>query len=287
MEFETSKYDIDIQNEPIEAREARKLILDTFKDLSFVEEGHKYYLNGEELISVTTLIKRFVEETDFNEVAEKKAIRDGCSAQELLDKWQFINLKATTTGTLVHEFGESYGWMINGHPELITESCRMKYVKNKNWMIPTRKKEEAIISFMNDLPNSYHLVLNEARVYSGLNSDEAKNPKQKYCGTFDMLYYYDGDGDKNKAGFVIFDYKTNSKIESEYNRTNGKHLLEPFINMVEEAKSEYTLQLSAYQIPLEDIGLKVIGRRLIWLKDDGTYEKIPLIDVSSTLRNVL
>ena len=283
----TNKYDVDIQGEPIEVREARKLILDTFKDLSFIEEGHKYYLNGEELVSVTTMIKKFVEETDFNEIAEKKAFKEGCTAQELLDKWKYINLKATTTGTLVHEFGESYGWMMNGHPELITESCKMKYVPDKNWLIPTRKKEEAIVAFMNDLPSSYHLVLNEARVYSGLNKDESKNPKGRYCGTFDMLYYYDGDGDKDKAGFVIFDYKTNSKIENEYNRTYRKCLLAPFINMVEEAKSEYTLQLSAYQIPLEDIGLKVIGRRLIWLKDDGTYEKIPLIDVSETLRNWL
>jgi hypothetical protein len=38
---------------------------------------------------------------------------------------------------------------------------------------------------------------------------------------------------------------------------------------------------------MEDIGLKVIGRRLIHLKDDGTYEKIPLKDVTKELRNTL
>ena len=47
------------------------------------------------------------------------------------------------------------------------------------------------------------------------------------------------------------------------------------------------LQLSCYQIPLEDIGLKVIGRRIIWLKDDGTYEKISLQDVTQKLRKTL
>jgi hypothetical protein len=38
---------------------------------------------------------------------------------------------------------------------------------------------------------------------------------------------------------------------------------------------------------LEDIGLKVIARRIIWLKDDGTYELIPLNDVTDRLRDVL
>ena len=62
-------------------------------------------------------------------------------------------------------------------------------------------------------------------------------------------------------------------------------LLHPFEDLYAEAQSLYTLQLSCYQIPLEDIGLKVIGRRLIHLKEDGTYEKIPLPDVTKELRN--
>jgi hypothetical protein len=38
---------------------------------------------------------------------------------------------------------------------------------------------------------------------------------------------------------------------------------------------------------LEDIGLKVIARRIVWLKDDGDYELIPLQDVTNRLRQVL
>lgn len=287
MKEENKKYDIGIKGEPEIVKDARHLILETFNDLVFIEDGHKYYLNGESIISVTTLMKKFENEVDFDLIAERKSIKEGVDKNELLDSWKFINLVSTTTGTLVHEFGESLGWLKNGHPELITESCKPKFYKDKNWLIPTRKKEEAIIKFMNDLPKSYHLVLNEAKVYSGLNKDKTMNPKTKYCGTFDMLYYYDGDGDASKAGFLIFDYKTNKEIYKSYSRNNGIFLKEPFLNMYEEPYSEYTLQLSAYQIPLEDIGLNVIGRRLIWLKDDGEYEKIPLVDVSQTLRKYL
>jgi hypothetical protein len=45
--------------------------------------------------------------------------------------------------------------------------------------------------------------------------------------------------------------------------------------------------LSCYQIPLEDIGLKVIARRIVWLKDDGSYELLALQDVTNRLREVL
>jgi hypothetical protein len=57
----------------------------------------------------------------------------------------------------------------------------------------------------------------------------------------------------------------------------------PFTDMYSESFGNYTLQLSAYQIPLEDIGLKVIARRIVWLKDDGTYELIPTKDVTKEL----
>jgi hypothetical protein len=57
--------------------------------------------------------------------------------------------------------------------------------------------------------------------------------------------------------------------------------------LYDESYGLYTIQQSCYQIPLEDIGLKVIGRRLIWLKDDGTYENVRLKDYTKQLREVL
>ena len=142
---------------------------------------------------------------------------------------------------------------------------------------------------MDDLPSSYHLVLNEAKVYSGLNQDPSKNPTNQFCGTFDMLYYFQHPTDESKSGLLIFDYKTNAELEKEYSHTKGKMLLEPFTHMYDEPKSIYTLQLSSYQIPLEDIfpNIPIIDRKLIWLKDNGTYEKITLPDMTRTLRAIL
>ena len=52
-------YDVVVQNEPKIVTEIRHKILDTFKDLSFVEEGHHYYLNGKEIPSVSSVIHQF------------------------------------------------------------------------------------------------------------------------------------------------------------------------------------------------------------------------------------
>ena len=111
--------------------------------------------------------------------------------------------------------------------------------------------------------------------------------KQDYAGTFDLLWYYKNPTDDSKSGLIILDYKTNGSLTNDFNRGANRYFAEPFGDLYDEALSSYKLQLSAYQLPLEDIGLKVIGRRIIWLKDDGNYELIPIDDYTERLRKTL
>lgn len=281
-----NKYNVVIEGEPEEVTEIRQKILDSFKDLVFIEDGHKYFLNGKPIPSVTTITHRFKEEFDENEAAEKYALKHGETTEHWLKKWNYSSVKATTKGTLVHSFGESLGWLKNGHPELITDECRHVYIEDKGWLIPTRPQEESIIQFYEDLPDNFHFVLAETKVYTGLNK-ELTNLNEDYCGTFDLLFYYKHPLDDSKSGLIIMDFKTNASLEKEYSRAKGKMMFPPFEDLYDESLGSYVLQLSAYQIPLEDIGLKVIGRRIIWLKSDGTYEKISVPNVTDKLRNVL
>lgn len=284
-----SKKKLIVEGEPKEVTEIRNKILTEFKDLQFIEEGHKYILNGTQLPSVSEVTHKFQKQEDFNLIAERYAEKNGETAQYWLDKWKFKNLKATTTGTLTHEFGESLGWMLNGHSEFITESCKTKYIKDKNWLIPTRPKEESVLKFWEDvfIPNdNVYFVLAETKVYTGKNKD-LTNLNQDYAGTFDLLWYYKHPTDESKSGLIILDYKTNASLENSFSRNIGKFFLEPFDEMYDESLSAYKLQLSAYQLPLEDIGLKVIARRIIWLKEDSTYEVIPIDDYTNELRAVL
>ena len=103
-----------------EVIEIRKKILSEFGDLKFIEEGHKYFLNGEQLPSVSEITHRFSHEFNTDEQAERYAMKHGETAEYWKDRWRWNSLLATTKGTLVHEYGESLGWLRNGHPEKIT-----------------------------------------------------------------------------------------------------------------------------------------------------------------------
>ena len=265
-----------IIGEPHIVTETREKILKAFEDLEFYEEGHKYFLHGQEItLSVSGVGHRFIREP-FNEKlqAARYAQKHGKTAEYWIKQWKCNSFRATTLGT-------------KSHPELICPMIRPQYNETYNYLAPIHPKEEAVLKFMDELPGSYHLVLNETKVYSGKNPDTNKNLKELICGTFDMLYYYDGDGNPSKAGFMILDYKTNASLYSDYNRKFSKTLLPPFSNMIEEDLSLYTIQLSLYALMLEDIGISIIDRKIVWLTNEGTYEVISVPDVSNKLRNVL
>ncbi len=277
-----------IHGEPQIVADSRKKILDEFADLEFYEDGHIYILNGNRLNSVSGIGHRFISRPfDENRQAENYARKNGRDAAYWLLQWHRNSFRATTLGTKTHEFGESLGYLRSGHPEKITERIRPQYSQEYGFLAPIHPKEEAVVNFFNNMPDSYHLVLNETKVYSGKNPDPALNLKEQICGTFDMLYYYDGEGDESKAGFIILDYKTNGNLYNDFNRKKDIKLLPPFNDIFEESLGEYTIQLSLYALMLQDIGINVIDRRLVWLKDDASYEIIPLQDVSDRLRKVL
>jgi hypothetical protein len=72
---------------PKEIEETRNLITESFKDLEFVEDVHKYFLpKGKkkiELPSVSSVIKRWEQEVDWDEKAELKALSLGIPTEEL------------------------------------------------------------------------------------------------------------------------------------------------------------------------------------------------------------
>lgn len=275
-----------VEGEPEIVKETRARILTAFQDITFDEPTHTYTLNGKTLPSVTTVLHKFMPPFDGETIASNYAEKHGMTKEYWLDEWKINSLKSTITGTLVHEFGESLFYLRSGHPERITASCVPKYEPKKNWLIPTRPKEEAIQLFYKELHPNLHLLLPEARMFTGLNKDVA-DLKQDVAGTSDILFYYIDPDNPEKNGICIFDYKTNRSLENKYSRNNGKMLLPPFDDMVAEDQSIYTLQLSTYSIPLEEIGLNVIALRLVWLTDDGMYHLIPLKNISDRIKQIL
>ena len=107
--------------------------------------------------------------------------------------------------------------------------------------------------------------------------------KKLYCGTADITFAMKYKGE---WCILIMDYKTNQSLSSDYNQKFNITMLPPFNDMIDEAKSHYTLQLSLYSLMLMNLGYKVIDRKLIWLKNDGNYGKITLPDITDKLIQV-
>lgn len=270
-----------IEGEPKIVTDIRGKILDKFKELEFIEKTHQYFLPQKdgskiELKSVSHTTHQFQIPFETEIEAEKYAIKHGMTKEYWMNQWKYKSLKATTLGTQVHLYGECYSYVKNNVPDLIPDEFKYRYIEDKNWLIPIHPKEEAAKKFWDEFPENLWWVLSETKVYTN-----------KYAGTFDLLGYYKHPTDDSKSGLIILDFKTNVSLTNDYSRNKNKMLLEPFSDLWDENQSLYTLQLSAYQIPLEDMGLKVIARRLIHLKDDGNYELVPIEDKTKELRNTL
>ena len=260
--FEKKIIDKNLVNSKV--NECRNLVTDKFSDIEFIEEGHIYKIDDVVYTSVSNIIKEYEPEVDWDQKAADYARKWGKKKEDVQKEWKLNNLKSTISGTRTHEFGESYTNLLCGHPELICEQNKPQYIEEYNTMVATYPKEDAVKKFYDELESNLHPIGAEFKLSSKFIRDALK-----ICGTCDLLFY-----DSEKDGYVIGDWKTNKSLIKDYNRTNNVRMTGCMSKLIDEPLSHYTLQFNIYQRMLESIGLKIIDRVLIWLKDDGTYERI-------------
>lgn len=267
-----------VNPEPQEVTKARELITDAFSDLMFIESSHQYFVGIQEYPPVSSVCHSFEPYVDWDAIAERKAAKLGMTKEALLEDWHQRNITSTSCGSKTHYFGEQMMNLFIGREV----NLPFQYTSD-GYMIPYAPKEKAIESYYEDIlknPNVYP-VMPEAKLYIKPETPIGK----KYAGTFDILLAYRmPDG---RIVFSIHDFKTNHDLKNDFNRQKGNSLLSPFNDMIDEPLSMYSIQLSLYQIGLEQLGLEIVDRNLIWLKEDGTYEKIGTPDLTGKLLKTL
>ena len=98
-----------------------------------------------------------------------------------------------------------------------------------------------------------------------------------YAGTLDILCY-----NKNTGEYIILDYKTNKDLFKNFKE---KKLLKPFDNLLDNPFNKYQLQLSFYQILIEQIDfIKISSRKIIWIKPNGNYQLYDTEDYTEQLK---
>lgn len=228
----------------------REQIRKAFGTLFFNEGAHTYALKEQSLRSVSNCVKHYKQPFDTEKVAVAYAKKNKLDVEAVKRQWSEKSKASCDFGTAVHNFAEErfYG--------------RQKESFNGH--------TDAVLKFWNEIPETILPVMAEAKVYS---------EPLKFAGTFDNLFYC-----TERDGVIITDYKTNEDL---YKNFKNQRMLEPFDFLLDTPLHNYELQLSMYQIPLEDIGLKVVNRFIIWLKPDGTYERIAAADYTDHLRYYL
>lgn len=278
---------LDIVNLP-KYEKIREKILAEFDGLTFVEEGHKYFLRGKEMECVSNVAHRFQEHIDTVKLATETYERNfnkptskyfQMSVDDIIASWNKISNDACTTGTFHHEFGESAFYYMIGQYDKILPEFKDRLTEDGGFKA-IHPKEESIVKFYEEIPKCIVPILAETRVF-------VEYGKAGYAGTFDILFYYDAELDgkeKSKSGLMVLDFKTNKDL---YKNFKEQKLLAPFDGLLDMPLSVYKLQLSLYENALYKIGLKVVGRRILWLKPDGTYEKINLESYRERIDNEL
>lgn len=223
-----------------------------FKDIVFKEEEHSYEVKSTTLkISVSGLIKKYKYPVNWDKVITDLSASSGRSRKEIKKEWKEKATIGCDIGNKAHKFGELYPF--------------------DRTIKPVTAFDRAIAKFWNDLPKHVVPLLLEVKMY---------HKKYMFAGTADILLYNTLTGK-----IIICDYKTNKDLFKNFNQ---QKMTGPFSHLLCCNYNHYSLQLSYYQILLEQIpGIEVSGRKLIWLKPNGTYLLYDLEDYTNILNEEL
>lgn len=199
--------------------------LEHFNDPTFIFNPgpHTYTLGGKPLTSATGYLHNFVKEFDSDYWSKKKAKEEGITQEEMLARWDAKRDRSCDVGTMTHNYIENF------------------YEKKEN-IIPDDEEVKVRIKKFHKIYESKLISLesiaSELRIFSR---------KWPICGTLDQLYLYEGQ-------VLVGDWKTNEKIKTDKDFCFG-YLLPPFNKYKENELNKYSLQISLYQLILEEAGI--------------------------------
>ena len=230
-----------------------------FGNFKFFEEDHHYEYKGERVgISVTRFIEEFTNEFDAQAVAEKVAIRDNKSVQEVLDEWKYKNQFSCAKGSICHEFAQHLWsgneWLWSGfgkdeyEGEIFFHTCDLIFEQAHNFHEDYKDRLE-------HLADEYVIGSEEYDIASAI----------------DHLFI-----NKLTGGLVLVDYKTNSDIHKT--EKYAKNMKVPLSHLKDFTLNHYYIQLSIYKYLVEKYtGLEIEDMFIVYFSENiENYEIIEI-----------
>ena len=225
-----------------------------FGDFNFFESDHHYEYKGERIgCSVTRLIEEYTQEFKQQEIAEKVAIRDGKTVQEVLDEWKYKNQFACAKGSTCHEFVQCI-WNKKKYKPLFFD-------KSEKYFMAVNKIQDQAVNFKIDYSERLEHLFDEYIIGS---------EEYDIASAIDHLFI-----NKLTGGLVLVDYKTNSYLSGYNKKAYSKKMKVPLQHLNDDALHHYYIQLSIYKYIVEKYtNLKIEDMFIVYMSENIDNYKI-------------
>lgn len=237
-----------------------------FGDFKFFSQDHHYEYKGKRVgISVTKFIEQYCNEFDAQAVAEKVAIKQNKTVQEVLNEWDYKNKFACAKGSTCHEYAQTR-WS----KELWIP---LEFDKSVEYNKAVYKITQQADRFYNDYQDRLEHLADEFVV----GSDE-----YSIASAIDHLFI-----NKLTGGLVLVDYKTNSDIHKT--EKYAKDMKVPLQHLKDFTLNHYYIQLSIYRYLVEKYtNLKIEEMFIVYFSENiENYEIIEIPYLEKEVEEIL
>ena len=233
-----------------------KTLYKAFGDFIFFGEDHHYEYRGKTIgVSATKLIEQYSNEFDSETIAEKVAIKENKTVQQVLDEWKYKNEFACEKGSFCHQFVQ-FLWNsdTNWQPKYLSKKFDTNENRNK-----INKILEQAQKFYYDYEDRFEHLADEYVIGS---------EEYDIASAVDHLFI-----NKLTGGLVLVDYKTNKDMYK--NDKYAKNMKIPLQHLKDTTLNHYYIQLSLYKFLLEKYtNLKVSQMFIVHMSESNDNYKI-------------
>ena len=243
-----------------------KILNSAFQDFKFFSNDHHYEFKGKKVgISVTTFIEQFCNKFEAELIAERVAVKECKTVNEVLDEWKYKNDFACEKGSTCHEFAQSR-W-----------SGEVWQEKHFDGSEEYERAVEIIQWQANEFRNDYKNRLEHL-------ADEFVIGSEEYdiASAIDHLFI-----NKLNGELILVDYKTNSDIHKS--ERYAKSMKVPLAHLKDFTLNHYYIQLSIYKYLIEKYtNLEVSEMFIVYFSENiENYEIIEIPYLKNEVQCIL
>lgn len=236
-----------------------------FNNIKFYDEPHVYFIDDEQVISVTGLIHRFTEEFDEEKwlkikaderVATTPQLPGETSEQsferhkkELKQEWTFKNRHGIYEGKLIHFYLEN----LMANKDVVEDKSGQDMV--------TFSDIEKSFFMMKKLAHNFYRDYIQTGILIPVKSELVVGAKElKLAGQIDQLFY-----NTELNALQLYDWKTNRKLS----RSSNYSMTGPLAHLDSCELNTYSLQLHTYKYLLEkNTNIKLHDKlHIVWFNE--------------------